>query len=263
MQCDVSVVTPILPKRVTHLTIDPASNVYFLQESDDGGDTLYILGDGDVANPLPLTARSLLVAMDEKGTGNIQSIAAGADRNIYFYFSGGTNRKTVACLGRFETRTGLIRILAREKELESKSDFGASLALARGSLAPAGRTMWLWLHHTDATAMFNLRTSEIPTDGEISLPPPTILRSIDGTLNTTRGDLKLSSGAGDSILLLDTWTAALWTIDLNGKTDVVQSLVGLPRAQQLAGARVLKAIWCSSPPHPSRSSRTWISASRR
>jgi hypothetical protein len=236
MRCDVSVVTPILPKRVTHLTIDPLSTVYFLQESDDGGDTLFVLGDSDVSSALPLSSRAVLAAMDEQGTGNIQSIAAGSDRNVYFYFTGGTNRKTVACLGRFETRTGVIRILARQKELADESDLGASLSLARGDLAPAGRTMWLWLHHTDAYAMFNVPLTEIPADGEISLPLPMILRSADGTLNPTRGDQQLSPGPKNSVLLVDTWTAALWTIDLSGKADVLQSLVALPQALSAAGA---------------------------
>ena len=106
LQCEITAVAPLLPKRATHLAVDPASNIYYLQETDDGGDTLFIIGSGDVSNALPLSARSILIAMGEKGTGNIQSIAAGADRNIYFFFTGGTNRKTVACFGRFETRTG-------------------------------------------------------------------------------------------------------------------------------------------------------------
>ena len=84
-----------------------------------------------------LSARGLLAAMEEKGSGNIQSIAAGADGNIYFYLTGGTKKKTIACLGRFETRTGLIRILAREQALASGSDFGASLALVGASFGSA------------------------------------------------------------------------------------------------------------------------------
>jgi hypothetical protein len=236
LQCDIAVVAPVLPRRITHLTIDPASNLYFLQEADDGSDTLFIAGNGDVSNAVPLSAHGVLTVLDEKGSGNIQSIAAGSDGNVYFYFSGGTNKKLVACLGRFETRTGLIRILARETELADKSAMGPSLALARGSLVAAGRTLWLWLHHTDASAMFNVRVGEIPADGERSLPTPTRLYSSDGTLNMTHGELALSPGPGDLTLLLDTWTAALWKIDLNGKVDVVQSLVGLPKMISAPGA---------------------------
>ena len=209
LQCDIAVVAPVLPKRITHLTIDPASNLYFLQEADDGSDTLFIVGNGDVSNAIPLSAHGVLTVLEEKGSGNIQSIAAGSDGNVYFYFSGGTNKKLVACLGRFETRTGLIRILARETELADKSGMGPSLALCAGSLVAAGRTLWLWLHHTDASAMFNVRIGEIPAEGEMSLPTPTRLYSSDGTLNMTHGELALSPGPGDLTLLLDTWTAAL------------------------------------------------------
>jgi hypothetical protein len=235
-QCDVSVVAPLLPRRATHLTIDPSSNIYYLQETPDGGDTLFIIGADGVSNALPLSARSVLVTMDEKGTGNIQSIAAGADRDIYFFFSGGTTRKTVACFGRFETRTGLIRILAREKELARASDMGASLALARGSLVRAGSTIWLWLHHSDDAMMFNLRPGDFPREGEISLPQPTMIRSADGTLNLTRDELRISPGASDSIFVVDTFTAALWRIDLTGRADIAQTLVGLPKLLSTAAA---------------------------
>jgi hypothetical protein len=228
LQCKLSVVAPLLPKRITHLTIDPSSNVYFLQETDDFTDTMFIVGSDGVSSTMPVTSRGILAAIDQKGTGTIQSIAAAADGNIYFFFSGGTPKQTIVCLGRFETRTGLIRILARENALADASQMGDSLALARGELVAAGKSVWLWLHHPDASVMFNLRPGEFPAEGEIQLPPPTAIRSADGTLNMTRGQPQLSTGPGDSIFLLDTYSAALWTIDLNGKADVVQSLVGLP-----------------------------------
>ena len=237
LQCKLAVLAPLVPKRITHLTVDPSSNVYFVQESDDGSDTMFIIGSEDVSIATPLSARGLLAAMDEKGSGNIQSIAAGSDGNIYFYFTGGTKKKTIACLGRFETRTGLIRILAREQALASGSDFGASLALARGTVVPAGKTLWFWLHHSDGSAMFQLKPGEFPRDGEIHLPKPTVLRSEDGTLTMSRADfMKLSPGAGDSMLLLDEWTAALWKIDVTGSADVVQALVGLPKLLSAPGA---------------------------
>src|SRR6185436_5670795 len=116
----------------------------FLQETDDFSDTMFIIGGGDVSNAMPVSARGILAALDLKGTGNIQSIAAASDGNIYFFFLGGNAKQTIACLGRFETRTGLIRILAREKELAETSGMGDSLALARGTIVPAGKTFWLW-----------------------------------------------------------------------------------------------------------------------
>ena len=55
---------------------------------------------------------------------------------------------------------------------------------------------------------------EFPKDGEIDLPRPTVLRSEDGTLNMTRQEMRLAPGPGDSVLLLDLFTAALWKIDV-------------------------------------------------
>lgn len=239
LQCQLSVVAPLVPKRLTHLTIDPSSNVYFLQETEDSTDTMFIIGAGDVSNAMPVSARGILAAMDLKGTGNIQSIAAAADGNIYFFFAGGNAKQTIACLARFETRTGLIRILAREKALADKSGMGDSLVLARGALVSAGKTIWLWLHHPDGSAMFNLRPGEFPSDGEIELPNPTAIRSEDGTLNMTRGQPRLSPGQGDSILLVDTFSAALWKIDQTGRADVIQTLVGLPMALSSPGINPL------------------------
>src|SRR5438477_88228 len=106
----------------------------------------------------------------------------------------------------------------------------AVLALARGTVVPAGKTLWFWLHHSDGSAMFQLKPGEFPRDGEIHLPKPTVLRSEDGTLTMSRADfMKLSPGAGDSMLLLDEWTAALWKIDVTGAADVVQALERLPK----------------------------------
>jgi len=242
MECEISSIVPLLPRRVTHIAVDPSSNLFDVQESTDGADTLFIIGSDGVSNALPLSARAILIAMDEKGSGNIQSIAVGSDGNVYFYFGGGTMRKTVACLGRFETRTGVIRILARENELAEKSGMGDSLALARGELAPAGRTLWLYLHHTDDAVMFNLRPGEIARQGEILLPTPTTIRSADGTLNLTQAGLKLSAGPGDLALVLDVATTALWSIDLTGRADVLQTLVGLPKQLSSAAANSMGDI---------------------
>src|SRR3954468_634101 len=62
MECQISVIAPILPKKPTHITIDPSSNIYYIQEQEDGGDTLFIVGSGDVSNALPLSARAVLDA---------------------------------------------------------------------------------------------------------------------------------------------------------------------------------------------------------
>jgi hypothetical protein len=230
MQCDVSMVTPLLPKRPTHIAVDPFSNIYYVQESDDGNDGVFVIGGAGISNATSLSTMSILQAMNSPGSGNIQSIAAATDGNIYFFFNGGTSRQAIICLGRLEPRSGSIRILARNDELASASGMGTSLTLARGTLVPAGASLWLWLQHSDASVMLNLRPGDFPSSGEIHLPAPTPIRSSDGTIQMIRADPKLSRGPGDSILLLDRWTAALWKIDLLGAADVMQSLVNLPQA---------------------------------
>jgi hypothetical protein len=148
---------------------------------------------------------------------------------------GGTNKQTATCLGRFEARSGKIRILARDDELAAASGMGMSLALARGSVVAAGKTIWLWLRHIDSSVLFNIRLRDLPDEGEIKLPRPATPRSQDGTLNMTREELRMAPGPGDSALLLDTWTAALWKLDLTGAADVVTSLIGLPRQLGVPG----------------------------
>jgi hypothetical protein len=222
--------------------VDPFSNVYYVQESQDGNDNVFVIGGAGISNATPLSSLSILQAMGASGSGNIQSIAAATDGNIYFFFNGGTNRQAIVCLGRLEPRSGNIRILARNDELGSASGMGTSLTLARGTLVSAGASVWLWLQHSDASVMLNLRPGDFPPAGEVLLPSPTAIRSADGTIEMIRGEPKLSRGPGDSVLLLDRWTAALWKIDLLGAADVVQSLVNLPQAIAAPGANSLGDI---------------------
>src|SRR5438045_3498730 len=68
------------------------------------------------------------------GNGNIQSIAAGPEGEIYFYVQGTKGRKSASCIGRFDQRSGEIRILMDDAKLQSVSGMGISLGLARGKL---------------------------------------------------------------------------------------------------------------------------------
>ena len=131
LQCDLSVVASLVPQRITHVTIDPYSNIYFLQESDDGKDAMFVIGSENISSITPLSSAAILEAMNEQGSGNIQSIGAAADGNVYFYFSGGTLKKTVACAGRYEPRGGAIRILAKQDQLAAVSGMHESLTFAR------------------------------------------------------------------------------------------------------------------------------------
>jgi hypothetical protein len=236
LQCELSIVAPLLPKLKTHVAIDPASNIYFVQETEDGGDGMYVVGSGEVSIATPLSSQNILAELGEKGSGNIQSIAAGADGNIYFFFMGGSKRKTVASFGRYDPRTHLIRILADEARLESSTGMGASLTLASGTVACAGPAVWLWIRHADESRLFSTKFGQIPDEGMLSFQRATTVRSRTGPIDMTRDDLKLGGGFGDSLLLVDTWTAALWKIEPSGNAEVLQSLVNLPIALGLPGA---------------------------
>src|SRR5207248_3142761 len=64
-------------------------------------------------------------AANNRPSGNIQSLAGGADGEVYFYFSGGAGPVTRCCLGRFDPRGGgQIRILADAPALASASGMG-------------------------------------------------------------------------------------------------------------------------------------------
>jgi hypothetical protein len=236
LQCELSIVAPLLPKLKTHVAVDPASNIYFVQETDEGGDGMFVIGSGEVSVSTPLSSQNILGELGEKGTGNIQSIAAGGDGNIYFFFMGGSKRKTIACFGRYDPRTHLLRILANEARLESATGMGASLTLASGTVACAGPAVWLWIRHADVSCLFGMKFGQIPDEGLLSFPRTTSVRSRTGPIDMTRDDLQLAGGPGDSLLLVDTWTAALWKIEPNGNAEVLQSLVNLPMALGLPGA---------------------------
>ena len=98
-RAELSLLTPLIPRRLTHLTVDPAGNVYFVQESDDGDDVAFIAGPSDVPRATKLSSVDILSAAGAAAgdKGNIQSISAGPGGEIYFYFLGGGKRNTIAC----------------------------------------------------------------------------------------------------------------------------------------------------------------------
>jgi hypothetical protein len=271
-----------LPKRITHLCADGRNTLYWTQETEaansaGGGDVMFTLADasapasgvGTVASELPrataLTTFNILAAIQgsgfrvqgsgkQKPGGTIQSICAGPDGEVYFYFVGGVGNVTQACLGRFDPRGGgggggpgaeSIRILADTRQLAEATGRGASLELARGTLLAqklggerASRTsrVLLFLRHTDGRAIFAFEPRRLGSSGgtlDLSLSKPqgfSEVRRADTNepIDLTREDCDLSAGIGDELLVTDRRLGALYRVDSLGKATLLASLVGLP-----------------------------------
>jgi hypothetical protein len=260
-----------LANRVTHICVDGRNNLYWTQESDAAGagesgrDVLFMLPDaaapasgvGTVASELPratqLTSTNILKAIEGsrgvsgkgRSGGAIQSIVAGPDGEIYFYFVGGIGKVTRACLGRFDPRGGpgteSIRILADTKQLADATGMGGSLELARATLVvqkpddtPASSRVVLFLHHTDSRAIFafeprRLRNATLSLAMSKPQGLSEIRRADTGeVLDLTRDDFELAAGTGEDLLLADRRLGALYRVDPLGKATLLVSLVGLP-----------------------------------
>src|SRR5262245_44145887 len=99
---DLSIVTPLLPRRSTHLAVDSNSgNLYFVQESEAGDDVLFIAGPSDVPRATSLSSANILAAAGAESSdrGNIRSIAVGPGGEVYFFFLGGGKKNTIGCFG--------------------------------------------------------------------------------------------------------------------------------------------------------------------
>jgi len=196
-------VAPLLPARRTHVAVDPRGNVFWSQEGEGGGDVVFSLGDDGVPRATRLTAAAVLAETREAAgataSGNIQSLAFGPDGALYFYVSGGTDRRTIAAVGRFIPTTSAIELIAPTKPLMSAAGMGRDLALARGTVVVSGKRIVFWLRHTDASAMFELDMTGART--QLKRLPDASGES--GPLRLTRENQFLAAGRDGGLLLLD------------------------------------------------------------
>src|SRR5205814_2607835 len=104
--------------------------------------------------------------------------------------------------------------------------------LASGTLVTVGRSVWLWVRHSDDSALLRCDPWDSPQGPAVKLTRPfREVHTTAGAMPLTRDDYELAAGAGAAdLLLLDRWTAALWRIDAtNGAAGVMQTLVALPQ----------------------------------
>jgi hypothetical protein len=229
--------TPLLPNRPTHATVDGFGNVYWVQETDRRDDTMFVIGEGGIPRATQLAAANiaaLLGAKDVKDAarGNIHGIAAApeAGGDIYFYFVGVQARRTIACIGAFTPKTERVRILADTDAVAAATGMGRSLPLARGSVVCDGRIVWMWLRHTDNWAMFRIEPGRLPTSGPAKLPRAFESVRLEGRpLELTREDMEIAPAPGGALFLLDIAGGRLVKIAPDGTATIVRSLAGLPK----------------------------------
>lgn len=229
-QLQVDALAQLLPNRLTHVAVDSAGNLYWVQETDDGRDVVYVMGIGgdEVPRATALTSDAILDVMPpvrlpekppapkakastrrSKSTetitrgGSIQSIAGGVDGELYFYFAGGVGPVTRCCLGRFDPRPrsgagSQLRILADSSQLASASGMGLSISLARGKVMASDQLVRLLLRHSDGWALFGFDSRRIPTSGSPQLLRPFERIVIDEhSPGERRGELDLNRDTTD------------------------------------------------------------------
>jgi hypothetical protein len=232
LELELKPLTPLLPNRQTHVTVDHLGNVYWVQEGDRGDDTMFVIGEGDIPRASKLSAANIAAALKSSGgRGNIQGISAGAAGEIYFYFNGNLGRTTIAAIGQYFPRSARIRILADTSALSSATKMGRSLALARGTVVSDGRYVWIWVRHSDAWSMFKLEPIKLAAEGLVPLTKPFETVTLDDKpLNLTRDEYELSIAPQSSLYLTDPLGSQLLRIDPEGRATVARNLAGLPEA---------------------------------
>ncbi|MEA2735621.1 MAG: hypothetical protein QOE14_2072 [Humisphaera sp.] len=235
---DMKPLTPLLPNRPTHTTVDRLGNVYWVQETDRGDDTMFVIGEGGIPRATQLSVANLAALIGGAGgsaegaRGNIHGIAAAADAggDVYFYFLGSQGRRTIACVGLFTPKSEQIRILAATDAVAAATGMGRSLPLARASIVSDGRNVWIWLRHTDNWAVFRIDPSRIATSGPARLSKAFDAVKLNGKpFQLTREEMEIAPAPGGALFLVDTAAGHLLRISPDGNASVVRSLIGLPR----------------------------------
>jgi len=225
--------TPLLPNRPTHATVDRLGNVYWVQETDRGDDTMFVIGEGGIPRATQLAVPNIaaLLGAGDRARGNIHGIAAASEAggDVYFYFSGVQNRRTIACVGAFTPKTEKVRILADTDAVAAATGMGRSLSLARASVVSDGRMIWMWLRHTDNWAMFRLEPGRMPTSGPAQMPRAFDAVRLEGRpIELTREDMEIAPAPGGGLFMIDISGARLIRIASDGNATIVRSLAGLP-----------------------------------
>jgi hypothetical protein len=158
MAVEITRVTPLPPNHRTHIAPTGNGQIFWVQEAETTGrETVFAISEGGLPSATRFSNASILEALGQgDSAGNIQSMAAGADGKIYFYFLREKKKVLLAALGTFSPDSGKTQVIADSEALQRESQMGNALALARGSVMRVGNVMWLWLRHADAFALLSL-----------------------------------------------------------------------------------------------------------
>ncbi|MBC8108175.1 MAG: hypothetical protein H7Z14_16435 [Anaerolineae bacterium] len=261
-------IAQLVANRTTHVAVDALGNVYWSQESEDGQDLLFVTGPGgNLPQPTTLSSTSILAAMKPttprpdarpapptpnksfplrppvKPGGNIQSLAAGFDGALYFYFNGGAGAAVGAqAIGRFDPRTGEIQIVADTQQLATISEMGRSLDLARGELLPCGAVIRLFLRHSDNWAILEFEPNRLPVIGPGQLTRKIRAVRLTDPVELTAPEIELAVGpqipdptatrqtARNALLMVDRKFGAIYVVDDSGGAKFLASMVGVSDA---------------------------------
>ena len=226
MAVEITRVTPLPPNHRTHVAPTGIGQLFWVQEAETAGrETVFAISDGGLPSATRFSNASVLEALGQAdAAGSIQSMAAGPEGKLYFYFLGGKKKLLLAALGMFSPDTGKTQIIADTDALQRESQMGNALALARGTVVRVGNVMWLWLRHADGFAL-------------LSLEPGVVLRRrVDGVrvegakvrLSSAREDL--AAGLGDWLIYIDRESGKLWKVTRIGEGSILANLSDLPKA---------------------------------
>lgn len=243
-------ITPIPPNLLTHLTIDSTGTLFWVQENEEHNQIAFSMAPGALPSTTRLSTSAIREALKQpRAAGSIQSLVMGADRVIYFFFTGGTGRTTIAVIGRYSPPSGQVEILTSTKALSAASRLGDSLALARGSLVQTRSQMWLWVRHDLDGALLTLDLNA-PEGARLKRPFERVLA--DGqTLEMRSQKDDLVAGPADALLYFDRPRALIWQINQSGSAVVAAHTGELPPEISTAAIDEKQRIVLLAPDQPS------------
>lgn len=226
MGVEIQLLAPLLPSHLTHVAASRNGTIYWVQEAEQGRQTVFAMADGELPTATHFSAATVLEALKEPtASGSLQSLAVGADGRLYFYFAGGKGKRLLAALGCYWPETGRTKILFDAAALAKESQMGDSLALARGSILLAGNVAWLWLRHDEGFAILSLDLNR--TDAPLRFRLNHISDNVkELRLNSASEDLAIEQGK--TLVYLDRKRQKIYQIDPAGEASVAVDVSNLP-----------------------------------
>jgi len=236
LSMDVRSITQLEPGRATNVAVTRSGSIYWVQETAEENDLVFEMDESGVPRSTPIGSTGITTMLGERGTGNVQSLAAMGD-SVWFYFSGGSGAKSMCVIGRYQPGASDVQIFVGSEQLSAASDMGFALDVARGTLLTTeGGSLWLWLRHSDEGLLLRIDPSAEPGSPKAISRPFKHLLGASEPIDLRSNDLRLAGGAGDSLLMIDPGTSTLWRVASDGSAEALWDLGGLPR-------RTARPVW--------------------